>query len=205
MTKTEAVCRAFLVAALFLPSAARAQAPVKAADKVAPALKALLTPKHGAKICFTRIYDPAHLQAHPQQKVRALWFLINVEHLKDDNLYRYEFTMRANIRGVRKTQETSGECGYAYADTPSQERTIRCGVECDGGGVSIEQERDGNLLVHLANVGEALGKYGEGGRIRMAACGETDEDKTIDVEPGADDKSFRLRRAPAKECKRAGR
>lgn len=178
----------------------------KAADKVAPALKELLEPKQGNKICFTRTYDAAHLQRHPRQKVRALWFLVNVEHLKDDNLYRYEFTMRANIKGIKKTQETSGECGYAYADKPSQGRTIRCGVECDGGGVTIEQERDtGALIIHLANVGEVAQRDGEGGRIRMAACGETDEDKTIDLEPGVDDKSFRLTKAPVQACRAGGK
>ena len=176
--------------------------PGKAADKVAPALKDLLAPKHRNEICFTRSYDDAHLKQHPKQKVREMSFLVEVEHLKDDNLYRYNFTMRVGIRGQKKRLQTSGECGWAYAEQPSQNAVIRCGVECDGGGVTIEQQRGtNNLLVHLAEVNDSGQR--RAGRIRMAACGEDDEANSVDLVSGADDRTFRLTKAPASIC-RAG-
>jgi hypothetical protein len=185
-----------VVVALTIPVAAQAQqATGKAADKVAPALNELLAPRHGREICYTRTYDAAHLRQHPKQKVREMSLLVKVEHIKESNLYRYNFTMRAGLKGQRKMLQTSGECGWAYADKPSQERTISCSVECDGGGVVIEQERGKDtLLVHLAYQGEA-------GRIRMAACGEDAEENSVDLVSGADDKTFRLSKAPTSACR----
>src|SRR3954470_7268942 len=139
-----------------------------AAEKVAAALKDLLAPRAGNRICFTRAYDAAHWQQHPQQKVREIALLVSVEHIKDDNLYRYNFDLWAKVKGQAKTLQTSGECGHAYAEKSAARRRIFCGVEWDGGGISIEKQGADNLMVHLAEDGKP-------GRIRMAACGESEE------------------------------
>jgi hypothetical protein len=199
--------RAAVVAAMLalMPSAAFAQpaASGRAADKVAPALKELLAPKHGAAICFTRSYDEAHMRAHPRQRVRRLSLLVEVEHIKDDNLYRYIFTLWADVRGKKKTLQTSGECGWAYAEKPREGRLIGCSVECDGGGVEIEQERGAadTLLMHLADVDAGGQKTGQAGRIRMAACGEDEETNAVELVSGADDRTFRLSKAPLSACR----
>lgn len=193
--------RLFMVGAMILAavaSSASAQSDGPA-SKVAPALKQLLAARENNTICFVRIYDEAHLKRHPRQKVREISLAVTVEHIKEDNLFRYNFDMRAKIKGVAKLQRTGGECGHAYADTPSQEKTVTCGVECDGGGVVIEpQAGNQSLLVHLAYRGEE-------GRIRMAACGESEEEKSIDLVSGADDKVFRLQKAPAQACRLGGK
>jgi hypothetical protein len=184
-------------------TAAHAQSAGKAADKVVPALKELLAPKHGSEICFARIYDDAHMKQHPKQKVRQMSFLMNVKYLKENNLYRYNFTMHVSMKGRSKMLETSGECGWAFAEQPNQRQgpLIRCNVECDGGGVSIEQQRGtDNLLVHLTDTDEH-GRPGRPGRIRMAACGEDEEENSVDLVSGADDKTFRLTKAPARMCR----
>ncbi len=187
-----------VVFALALPAVAQAQQP---ADKVAPALKELLAAKHGNQICFARSYDDAHMRQHPKQKVRQMSLLVKVEHIKQDNLYRYNFTMRVGMRGRGKMLETSGECGWAYGDKPPEGPIIRCSVECDGGGVDIEQQRGtDNLLVHLTDTDEK-GRPGRPGRIRMAVCGEDDEENSVDLVSGADDKTFRLSKAPARTCR----
>jgi hypothetical protein len=187
------------------PAVAQAQKSVgNAADKVAPALKQLLAPKHGNQTCFARTYDDAHMRQHPKQKVRQMSLLVEVEHVQEDNLCRYNFTLRVGMKGRGKMLETSGECGWAYGDTPPQGPIIRCSVECDGGGVDIEQQRGtDNLLVHLTDTDEK-GRPGRPGRIRMAVCGDDDEENSVDLVSGADDKTFRLSKAPARTC-RAGR
>jgi hypothetical protein len=193
---------------VFTTPAALAQpaASGRAADKVAPALKELLPPKHGAAICFTRRYTEAHMRAHPRQLVRRLSLMVEVEHIKEDDLYRYNFVMRADLRGKGKTLQTSGECGWAYAEKPREGRLIGCSVECDGGGVEIEQQRGSSdtLLMHLADVDAAGQKTGQAGRIRMAACGDDEETNAADLVSGADDKTFRLTKAPLSAC-RSGR
>jgi hypothetical protein len=162
-----------------------------AADKVSPALKDLLAPRAGNKICFTRVYDAAHLQQHPKQKVRELALQVSVEHIKEDNLFRYNFGLSAKMKGQAKTLQTSGEC------SPAAGRRIFCGVECDGGGVNIEQAGPENLMVYLAEDGKP-------GRIRMAPCGESDEENAVELTSGADDKVFRLSKAPASACRAMG-
>jgi hypothetical protein len=203
ITTSAALLLAVAIPALWPDTAAHAQSG-KTADKVAPALKALLTPKHGNEICFARSYDDAHMRAHPKQKVRRMSLLVKVEHIKEDNLYRYNFTMRVAMTGGGKMLQTSGECGWAYADKPTEGAIIRCSVECDGGGVDIEQRRGtDHLLVHLTDTDEK-GRPGQPGRIRMAVCGDDDEENSVDLVSGADDKTFRLSKAPARTC-RAGR
>ena len=66
-----------------------------------------------------------------------------------------------------------------------------CGVECDGGGVGLRREpRTGAILIDLT-------RYG---RIRMTrGCG--DEENAAEVEPGRDDKLFRLEIADAAVCR----
>jgi hypothetical protein len=191
-----------VVVALLLPAAARAQPSTgKAADKVAPALKELLAPKHGNETCFARTYDDAHMRAHPKQKVRQMSLLVKVEHIKEDNLYRYNFTLRVAMKGRGKMLQTSGECGWAYGDKPPQGPMIRCSVECDGGGIDIEQQRGtDNLLVHLTDTDEK-GRPGRPGRIRMAVCGDDDEENGVDLVSGADDRTFRLSKAVVRTCR----
>jgi hypothetical protein len=188
------------VALVLGAAAAHPQSRGSAADKVAPALRELLAPRHGNQICFARTYDAAHMRAHPKQKVRRMSLLIEVEHIKEDNLSRYNFTLRVAMKGGGKMLETSGECGWAYGDKPPQGSMIRCGVECDGGGVDIEQQRGTrNLLVHLTDVDEK-GQPGRPGRIRMAVCGDDDEENSVDLVSGADDRTFRLSKARASTC-----
>ena len=198
-----AAVAAVLALASPTPAWAQSAASGKAADKVAPALKELLAPKHGAAICFTRSYDEAHMRSHPRQRVRRLSLLVEVEHIQDANLYRYNFVMRAGPRGKKKPLQTSGECGWAYAEKPREGRLIGCSVECDGGGVEIEQERGAadTLLMHLADIDAGGKKTGQAGRIRMAACGEDEETNTVDLVSGADDRTFRLAKSPLGACR----
>lgn len=190
--------RLALCASAVLTGGIHVAAAQSAADKVAPALKDLLAPRAGNQICFTRVYDAAHLQQHPKQKVRELALQVSVEHIKDDNLFRYNFELWAKVKGHGKTLQTSGECGHAYGEKPAAGRRIFCGVECDGGGVNIEQAGGENLMVYLAGDGGP-------GRIRMAPCGESDEENAVELTPGADDKVFRLSKAPVSACRAMGK
>ena len=64
---------------------------------------------------------------------------------------------------------------------------IGCGVDCDGGGIGIEPVpgRDDAILVRLERIRMTLG------------CGEGE---AVDLEGGADDKLFKLAKAPRRIC-----
>jgi len=153
------------------------------------ALGKLLPPVHDRKICFARTYDAAHLNKHPKQKVTALLFQIRY-HRHDpepehpEGQRNYYFGMAAKLKGQKKTLYASGECTAGA-------KGIRCGVECDGGGVDLQHDaRTGALTVSF----EDRHSY-----LRMSVgCGE---DKTVDLKPGADDRVFQLRKASLPTCR----
>jgi hypothetical protein len=178
LTKNRIVAAAgFLLGLAALPAGAvEPEAP--------PALAALLAPSPNARACYSRAYDKAHLAAHPKQKVadialRLTWRVIEGE--CEDCSQGYLFQMQLRRRADKKPLVASGPCmerdGKAF-----------CGVECDGGGVFLEKRGDGSLLV----------AFGDSWGIRMSPdCGEEDE---VAIEPGADDKAFRLDPLPAAQC-----
>ena len=147
----------------------------------------LLPPEPGARICFAREYDAAHLKAHPDQKVQSIAFRLAYFMHEPDEYYpkgqrNYYFELRTVMRDGGRKIGAAGEC------VPSPDGTnVFCGVECDGGGVLIRRaSTKGGMLVDL----------GATGRIRMSeGC-----DGGIDLEPGADDRVFLLSEVPAGAC-----
>ena len=156
------------------------------------ALAELLAPVPGRKVCFARTYDARHLRAHAKQKVTALLFQIRYYRHEPDQYYpqgqrNYYFDMAAKVKGRSKTLYTSGEC-------VPHENGIGCGVDCDGGGVAIKRDdKSGGLLVSFPEARS---------RIRMKiGCDGDDEENTVDLTPGVDDKIFRLDTADLRACR----
>lgn len=155
-----------------------------------------------AESCYLRRYDAQHLKAHPRQKVEAIGICVAVERIppeekSDPVRYRYNFDFAAKLKGRAKPATTGGECGFAYVPLGDQplrsEKGIHCGVDCDGGGITVEARKGGaELLVRLD-------------RIRVAGgCGsadEEDESKAFDLTGGADDKVFLMPKAEASAYK----
>lgn len=164
------------------------------ADVVQPGkegvLANLVAPVPGERICFARNYSRDHLEAHPKQRVTGMQFqLTYYRHAADQDYPKgqrnYYFRLIAKLRDKTKPYSVIGECNASGAN-------IRCGVECDGGGVNIRKRQEGKLLVYF-------GDYDE---IRLAeGCGEEeDPDKTTDLKAGADDKEFLLNPVAAENC-----
>jgi hypothetical protein len=94
--------------------------------------------------------------------------------------------LSAKVKGQRKTLYASGEC------VPGGKK-IHCGVECDGGGVDVERDpKTGGLTISFDKLIP---------RIRMTVGCDGDEDDTVDLTPGADDKVFRLEKASLSACR----
>ena len=152
-------------------------------------LAALLSPEPGNHICYSREYDAAHMKAHPQQKVRSMSFrLAYFRHEPDsyspEGQRNYYFELHTTMHPDGRPLVTGGEC--APTDVGNK---IRCGVDCDGGGIMIRKgAKQGQLIIDL----EATG------RIRMSdGC---DDEEGVDLEPGIDDKVFLLSQVPADSC-----
>jgi Bacterial SH3 domain len=123
---------------------------------------------------YMRVYDRAHLAAHPDQVVT----LVDLSIVRSSGHYRHNFTLHVRLRGRDETLKTEGYC-------EKDGRGLRCMVECDGGGIRIEP-RGYHVMMYLE-------------RIRMVTCSQ-DIDSVIDsgeeVRGGKDDRTFRLYPVP---------
>lgn len=151
-------------------------------------LAALLPPRPGARVCFARTYDAAHLQNHPHQKVRSMSFRLAYYRHQPDTYFpggqrNYYFDLRARLR-TGPEMRALGEC------TPQDDgRNIACMVECDGGGILVRQTgKQGQLMIDLAATGG----------IRMTTS--CDDEEGVELQPGRDDKRFLLTQLPADRC-----
>jgi hypothetical protein len=147
-----------------------------------------LPPKPDERVCFTRSYDAAHLAKNPTQTVSSIKFsLAYVRHDPDkyrkDGQRNYYFKLEVRQRDrPSKTLSVVGDC------LPSN-GIIHCSVECDGGGIQVKwRDKPNSILIDLAATG----------RIRLDNCGG--EENSVDLEPGADDRTFLLSRLAPAAC-----
>jgi hypothetical protein len=147
-----------------------------------------VNPKKKSYACFVRRYDSAHLARHPLQKVDAMKLLVTAEIVPEDEKLNYAFRLGVKFRNKPHEFSSGGECGHAQAleDNDGKEQ-LGCGVDCDGGGLSVELHEDNrSVLLKVETI-----RVWRGDR-------ETDHSR---LEAGQDDKSFRLSRAPIEQCK----
>lgn len=195
-TQDAARCAKWIFAAILSAMAAPSTAAAQTADKSKgeATLAAILPPSVGKIACFSRTYDAPHLQQHPHQQVTAMTFELRYVQAPTIDAKRYIFGMSAKLRTRPDTLYTSGWCETNINGAFPGGNL--CVVACDGGGVSIQKMPHAEALyVHLQT--PALG-------IRMGtACDAQNERSTtgIMLEPGADDKIFRLEAAPAARCR----
>lgn len=139
--------------------------------------------------CYVRFYDEDHLVRHPLQKVRVMKLLVTAESSEDDPKLTYSFRLGVNFRARKGNFDSSGYCGSgAFAEDPKQKPRLNCGVDCDGGGISVEMTPDSKAtLVRLES-------------IRIWQNNRPD-DEGLTLSGGADDKIFRLDRTRLDQCR----
>jgi hypothetical protein len=149
------------------------------------------------KACFIRRYDPAHLTAHPRQKVTEMRLLMTVDQDKETKAYSWGFGIDVRLRKDR-TRWSSGGDGCSRLDlNSSQDKPIYlnklvCALECDGGSTSIKPLQDGKAILLSLD-----------GTLSMEAMNQKSDEDRPSVDLGgtkSDDQSFRLDRAPLTEC-----
>jgi hypothetical protein len=143
--------------------------------------------------CFVRSYDSAHLARHKLQKVKAMKLLVTGEPFEEGSPgLSYSFRMGVSFVKRPGNFDSSGSCSRRALDPADKgddrNAHLGCGVDCDGGGISVELKPDSSAtLVRLE-------------RIRIWRNNQP-EDEGLDLSGGADDKIFRLDRANLNQCR----
>jgi hypothetical protein len=139
--------------------------------------------------CFVRTYDSAHLARHPLQKVKMMKLLVTAERVEEKPDLSYSFRLGVAFTRKPGNFDSSGDCGFGAVEESTPNKTVMgCGVDCDGGGITVELKPDSKAtLVRLE-------------RIRIWQNSKPDEDG-LDLSGGADDKLFRLDRANIELCR----
>jgi hypothetical protein len=148
----------------------------------------------GKDACFGRVYDTAHLKAHPNQKVARIFFYYGNDPVSHPNEEPstgpsgYNGFVATTVRGAKMPEWIGGWCGKG--DPQSSE--IHCGMECDRTMASLNVDEKGRLIV--SSVQRNL--YLDAG-----AEDELGEKEYARQALGTEDDGFRLDRMPAQSCK----
>lgn len=151
----------------------------------------------GADACFGRVYDAAHLKAHPKQKVARIFFLYGHDPVSRPNEEpmvnadtSYNGFLSTTVRGAKTPQWAGGWCNHESEDGKSG--PIRCGMDCDRTMASLKLDDKGRLI--LTDVSSDL--YLDAGS--EDELGEAEYDRQA---LGSEDDNFRLDPMPAATCK----
>ncbi|MDX8498916.1 hypothetical protein RFM99_10820 [Mesorhizobium sp. VK4C] len=181
------VAGAALGAALFISGTALADNAPKLSE---------LSP-NGADACFGRVYDAAHLKAHPRQKVARIFFFYGHDPVSQPNEEpstlgdaAYNGFLTTTVRGAKKPEWAAGWCNKE--DASDKASGIRCGMECDRTLASLKVDDKGRLI--LSNVQPDV--YLDAGAEEDLGKAKYDEQAL-----GSEDDNFRLDPMPAATCK----
>jgi hypothetical protein len=150
----------------------------------------------GKDACFARVYDRAHLRAHPNQKVERIFFYRGgdpVSHPNEEPAYdsSYDSYLATTERGAKKPEWTGAWCGPG-ADEDGNPVGIRCAMECDRTLASLRLDAKGRLIV------ENLDRYLHLDPSVAEEYGDAEYERRA---LGTDDDGFALERRPAAECR----
>lgn len=100
--------------------------------------------------CYARTYDPAHMVAHPKQKVTALAFAYTPTMTSEGQEYpmwdqwsdepAFTAQLVVTFKGEKRTA-----FGSAYCHGASDPKTLNCGIEGDGGSFTLTAKPDGKF------------------------------------------------------------
>jgi hypothetical protein len=160
--------------------AAAAALPAAAADDLYTRYFAV----DGGQVCYLRVYDAAHLKAHPRQTVRRIFVDFAVARRSDESRKNGADDFEAGIEFMlRRSPEWYGQALSC--------KTVRdhfeCYLEADGGTFTLTPRGDALRLEVTGGRGSDIHTEGE-------------KDFGTFGAPGSDDRVFILRRADPKTC-----
>ena len=99
----------------------------------------------------------------------------------------YSFRVGFQFRHRPTKFDSAGACRHIVAEDNGDEVRLRCGVDCDGGGIEVAMKDDKSAVVRTE-------------RIRIWKHKHPDDEDTDDARLGDDDKTYRLDRVDTREC-----
>lgn len=152
----------------------------------------------GKDACFGRVYDKAHLKAHPNQKVGRIFFYYGSDPVSHPNEEPgnghadagYNGFLATTTRGAKKPDWVGGWCGAS--DGAGGGDAIHCGMECDRTMANLKVDRKGRLIVSGLDRDVYLDAGAE------EELGEQEYERQA---LGTDDDGFALDRRPVAECR----
>ena len=135
-----------------------------------------------AHACFVRRYTKAHLASHPDQNVTTMHAYVSKQEGADPY---YSINLQVNFRQIKKPFQVSGSCSE-NAETGA----LGCGVECDGGSLSVRVKNEQSILVDIP----------DSVRLFDPSAGDEFADLPQGARFGSDDKLFRLDRTELSDC-----
>jgi hypothetical protein len=135
-----------------------------------------------AHACFVRRYTKAHLKSHPDQNVTTMLAYVGKQ---EGNERYYSVSLQVNFRQLNKPFQISGSCSE-----DAETGRLSCGIECDGGSLSVRVKNDQSILVDIPY------------SVRIFDPESMDETDGLPKAArfGADDKLFRLDRTALSDC-----
>ena len=91
--------------------------------------------------CFVRRYDANHLAQHPKQKVSAMKLLVTAE-IPQEEPNTVNCSFRAGFQ-YRNRPGKFDSSGHIVAEDTGDEIRLGCGVDCDGGGITMKSQKVG--------------------------------------------------------------
>jgi hypothetical protein len=170
----------------------------------------LIKPELNSAACFTRVYDAAHLQTHPKQKITAMTVWMKYENMGGDPpVIALAVSLAVKQRGDPAAMYSQGGCDYQKtANRDTSDNVLIKTYPKEAGFVCMQSARPdvfdavsaqegGDLILDRGKNPDTLMVYLDESLIMVKRA---NRGKLIDVKLGADDRVFLLRRTAMKGC-----
>ena len=189
-----------LVMSLLVLSSAFAQTP----------LDDLIKPELNSAACFTRVYDAAHLSAHPKQKTTAMTVWMKYENFGGTPpVMALAIALAIKQRGDPAVVYSQGGCDFQKTGNRDTSNNVliktypkEAGFVCMQSARpdvfdSVSAQEGGDLILDRGKDRDTLMVYLDDSLIMVKRA---NRGKLIGMKFGADDRVFLLRRADLKDC-----
>jgi hypothetical protein len=191
---------AALVTSLLVLSPAFAETP----------LDDLIKPELNSAACFTRVYDAAHLQAHPKQKTTAMTVWMKYENMGGDPpVMALAVSLAIKQRGDPAAMYSQGGCDYQKTGNRDTSDNVliktypkEAGFICMQSARpdvfdSVSAQEGGDLILDRGKAPDTLMVYLDDS---LTMVKRANRGKLIGMKFGPDDRVFMLRRTNMKDC-----
>jgi len=170
----------------------------------------LIKPELNSTACFTRVYDAAHLRAHPKQKTAAITVWMKYENFGGTPpVTGLAISLAVKQQGDPAAMYSQGGCDYQKtANRDTSDHVLIKTYPKEAGFICMQSARpDVFAAVSAEEGGYLILDRGKGRDTLMVYLGDIlimvkrgNRGKPIDMEFGADDRVFLLRRTDMKDC-----